>query len=112
MKEVKPIKLTDTKNNREYILEFDKESVRFAESRGFDIEDVPKYPLSKTEELFWYAFRKNHKSVDLLTARKLLEGIGTLSEDFITRLVDLYTAPLEEAFVDNKEETVPFVTVE
>ncbi len=112
MKEVKPMKITDTQNDRTYILEFDKDSVRYAESRGFDIDDIPKYPLSKTEELFWYAFRKNHKSVDLLTARKLLEGIGTITEDFVKRLIDLYSAPLE-AFTDKTEDKpAPFVTVE
>ena len=110
MIEVKPIKITDTNTGEVYTLEFDKESVRFAESRGFDIDDVAKYPLTKTEELFWYAFRKNHKRVDILKARKLLEGIGALPEDFTERLMYLYAKPFE-AFTES-EEKVPFVTVE
>lgn len=87
MNEVKPIKITDTNTGEVYTLEFDKESVRFAESRGFDIDDIGKYPITKTEELFWYAFRKHHKRVDLLKARKLLEGIGALPDGFLERLV-------------------------
>ena len=111
MSEVKPIKITDTNTGEEYILEFDKESVRFAEQRGFDIEDVAKFPISKTEELFWYAFRKHHKRVDMLKARKLLEGIGTLPEDFMERLINLYAVPYE-AFTESEEKITPFVTVE
>lgn len=109
MNEVKPIKITDTNTGEVYTLEFDKESVRFAESRGFDIDDIGKYPITKTEELFWYAFRKHHKRVDLLKARKLLEGIGALPDGFLERLVSLYAVPFE-AFTE--EESTPFVRVE
>lgn len=110
MNEVKPMKITDTSTGDVYTLEFDKESVRFAESRGFDIDDVAKYPLTKVEELFWYAFRKHHKRVDLIKARKLLEGIGPLPEDFTERLMFLYAKPFE-AFTESEEKS-PFVTVE
>ena len=111
MNEVKPMKITDTTNGDVFTLEFDKESVRFAESRGFDIDDVAKYPLTKVEELFWYAFRKHHKRVDLLKARKLLEGIGPLPEDFIERLASLYAEPYK-AFTESEESATPFVKVE
>lgn len=111
MSEVKPIKITDTNTGEEFTLEFDKESVRFAESRGFSIDDVAKFPMSKTEELFWYAFRKHHKRVDLLRARKLLEGIGTLPDGFLERLLTLYAKPYE-AFTESEEEITPFVRVE
>lgn len=111
MNDVKPIKITDTKTGEVYTLEFDKESVRFAESRGFDIEDVARFPILKTEELFWYAFRKHHKRVDMLKARKLLEGIGPLPEDFMERLIALYAKPYE-AFTESEEEVAPFVKVE
>ena len=111
MSEVKPIKITDTNTGEEFTLEFDKESVRDAENRGFDIDDVAKFPISKTEELFWYAFRKHHKRVDLLKARKLLEGIGTLPDGFLERLLALYAKPYE-AFTESEEEITPFVKVE
>lgn len=111
MSEVKPIKITDTNTGEEYTLEFDKESVRFAESRGFDMSDVARFPITKTEELFWYAFRKHHKRVDLQKARKLLEGIGTLPEGFLERLLSLYAQPLD-AFIESEEEVTPFVKVD
>ncbi len=111
MNDVKPMKITDTNTGMVYTLEFDKESVRYAESRGFNIEDVAKFPISKTEELFWYAFRKNHKKVDILKARQLLEGIGTLPEDFMERLLSLYAKPYE-AFIESEDEVTPFVKVD
>lgn len=111
MNEVKPMIITDNKTGERYTLEFDKDSVRFAESRGFDLDDVSRFPMTKLEELFWYAFRKNHKRVDLLKARKLLEGIGPLPDGFTERLISLYAQPYE-AFATNEGEDSPFVTVE
>lgn len=109
--DVKPMIITDTETGEKYTLEFDKDSIRFAETRGFDLDDVAKFPMTKLEELFWYAFRKNHKRVDLLKARKLLEGIGPLPEGFAERLIALYSKPYE-AFATNEGAKVPFVTVE
>lgn len=111
MSEVKPMIITDTKTGERYTLEFDKDSVRFAESRGFDLDDVARFPMTKIEELFWYAFRKHHKRVDLLKARKLLEGIGPLPDNFTDRLMELYAKPYE-AFATTEGEDSPFVTVE
>lgn len=111
MNEVKPMIITDNKTGEKYTLEFDKDSVRFAESRGFDLDDVARFPMTKLEELFWYAFRKNHKRVDLLKARKLLEGIGPLPDNFAERLMTLYAQPYE-AFATTEGEESPFVTVE
>ena len=111
MSEVKPMIITDNETGERYTLEFDKDSVRFAERNGFDIEDLGKYPLTKLEELFWYAFRKNHKRVDRIKSNKLLYGIGKLPENFTERLVMLYAEPFK-GFADGEEDATPFVTVE
>ena len=109
---VDPIILRDTENEKEYKLEFDKESVKFAESKGFNIEDLAKFPMSKTEELFYYAFRKNHKNVSLERAQRLLEGIGTISEEFMKRLIELYSEPFSAFNSEEEGEQTPFVKVE
>ena len=72
---VKPIIIRDAETNEEYTLEFNRETIMFAEGRKFDIDDVGRFPMSKIPELFWYAFRKNHKRVDRIKAEKLLKGI-------------------------------------
>ena len=109
---VDPIILKDTESGKEYRLEFDKETVKWAEARGFNIEDLSKYPMSKTEELFYYAFRKNHKNVSLERAQKLLEGIGTLPDEFMKRLIELYSEPFSAFSGDEDGEQTPFVKVE
>ena len=43
--QVKPIIIHDAENGIDYTLEFNRESVKFAEARGFDIEDVGRDPI-------------------------------------------------------------------
>ena len=86
MERVKPIIIRDAKNKREYTLEFDRDSVRFAEQRGFKLEDVDEYVMTKVPEFFWYAFRKNHKSVAMNQAEEILKEIGGMNEQIAKRL--------------------------
>ena len=94
--QVKPIIIHDEENGTDYTLEFDRDSVRFAEARGFDIDDVGKYPMTKIPELFFYAFRMHHKSVSReKTDRILFEELGGLPDGAAERLGALYAAPFE-----------------
>lgn len=93
---VKPIIIHDEENGIDYTLEFNRESIRFAEARGFDIDDVGRYPMTKIPELFFYAFRMHHKNVSReKTDRILFEDLGGLPEGVAERLGALYTAPFE-----------------
>lgn len=110
---VKPIIIHDTENNIDYTLEFNRESVRFAEARGFDIDDVGKYPLTKVPELFWYAFRMHHKSVSKEKADRILfDDLGGLPEGAGERLVQLYGATIEALSNDGSKSKNSKVTVE
>ena len=94
--QVKPIIIHDKDNDVDYTLEFNRESIRFAEARGFDIEDVGKYPMTKIPELFFYAFRMHHPNVSRQKTDKILfEDLGGLPEGVAERLGALYTAPFE-----------------
>ena len=90
---MKPIVLKN--KDTEYTLEFNRESVVFAEMRGFKIEDVSDYPMTKIPELFFYAFRMHHKNIARDKTDKILEEIGGLPDGFVARLVELYTAPFD-----------------
>lgn len=112
--QVKPIVIHDTEAGMDYTLEFNRESIRFAEARGFDIDDVGKYPMSKLPELFFYAFRMHHKNVSReKTDRILFDDLGGLPKGVAERLGALYAAPFE-ALSQNEEKQVknPKVTVE
>lgn len=111
---VKPIIIKDTENNEEYILEFNRESILFAENRRFDIDDVGRFPMTKIPELFWYAFRMHHKSMSKQQTDKIffeqLGGFEGVPEGFATRLGELYNDP----FTAHEQHTAknPNVTVE
>lgn len=96
---VKPIVLRDTETKDEYTLEFDKESVRFAEERGFKISEVGDFPMTGTHDLFFYAFRKHHRNISRQKTDKMLDeelgGIGNLPEGFLERLYLLYNEPFK-----------------
>ena len=96
---VKPIILHDSETGTDYTLEFNRESVKFAESRGFKIEDVGDYPMTKIPEMFFYAFRAHHKNVSReKTDRFIFEdwgGISDIPDGVIERLFQLYNEPFE-----------------
>lgn len=99
--QVKPIILHDAEEGMDYTLEFDRDSVRFAEARGFDISDVGKFPMTKIPELFFYAFRMHHKNVSReKTDRILFDYLGGLPDGMAERLGALYSAPFEALTAD------------
>ena len=107
---VRPINLKDTENGDAFTLEFNRESVYFAEQRGFNIDEIDKYPMTKIHELFFYAFRMHHKSISRQKTDKILDedlgGIGNLPDGFIERLVMLYTAPFDTMVDKDAEKNV------
>ena len=76
---VLPVRVHDKKTGIAYELDFSRESVRAAESRGFETGDIAKYPASKIPEFFYYAFRKNHKNVARSQTDSLLERMGGMT---------------------------------
>lgn len=94
----KPLTIT-TKAGDTYTLDFSRESVRFAESRGFDISELTKYPQTNIPSLWFYAFRKNHKNVARSQTDALLEELGGLTTAELERLVQLYNQPVESLII-------------
>jgi len=110
--ELKPIVLRYGESE-EYTLDFDRESVKFAEARGFDINNVAAHPMTEIPNLFFYAFRKNHKSVSReKTDRILFDDLGGMPEGMLERLALLYTAPFEALTQNGEKSKNPKVTVE
>ena len=110
---VSPIVLTDNEDGTVYTLEFNRESIKFAEARGFDISDVGKYPMTKLPELFYYAFRMHHKNVSReRTDRILFEDLGGMPDGMAERLGALYSAPFEALTADEGKAKNARFTVE
>lgn len=87
---VNPLRVTDNGTGKVYELDFSRESVRFAENRGFAVEEITKFPVTRIPELFYFAFRKNHKNVARSQTDALLEDMGGLSGKVLERLMQLY----------------------
>ena len=100
---VKPVIIHDHENGKDYTLEFSRDSVKFAEQRGFRLQDVDSFPMTKLPEFFWYAFRMHHPSVSLGQAEKLFERMGGMSEALGKRLGELWTVPYEALNPDGNE---------
>lgn len=99
---VKPIVIKG--KDESYTLEFNRDSVRFAETRGFKYEDVSDFPMTKIPELFFYAFRMHHPKITRIQADNIFDEIGGLPEGAIERLVELYIAPFESLTVPEGAE--------
>ena len=101
---VKPIIIKNTEDGVEYTLEFNRESVVFAEMRGFKIEDLGEYPMTKIPELFFYAFRMHHKNISRDKTDKILfSELGGIPEGMLERLAELYAQPFNALSVVEEE---------
>lgn len=102
---INPIKLYDKDNGKTYELDFSRESVVFAEDRGFKLSDVAEYPVSKIPEFFYYAFRKNNRELSRGQTNALFDRLGGVSAEVVERLVSLYNqAALSNTVVDSTED--------
>ena len=101
---VRPVRLVG-ENGDEYILDFSRDSVRFAEQRGFKPDEVLDFPATKIPEMFFYAFRKNHKNLAKNQTDKILEEeLGGMTEALLTSLMQLYNqAALTHVVVTDEE---------
>lgn len=100
MEKVKPIIITDNETGKQYTLEFNRASVERAESEGFSLQDVQRYP-TKLSDLWHYSFYMHHKSEFLrreLTRKRTDElldacgGVLGINQDVWTRLSESYIA--------------------
>lgn len=101
---VKPLAITFKDTGDKYELDFCRESVKFAEQRGFVLENVDKYLMTGVEDLFFYAFRKNHKSVSREKTDKLLLKMHGLTAKMLNRLILLYQQAITSNVIQTEED--------
>ena len=101
---VTPIRITDNDSGNVYELDFDRETAVFAQNRGFKPDDVVDYPTAKVPELFFYAFRKNHKRVPKNQTDALLQKMGGLTVAMISRLLALYDQASQSFTIADEED--------
>ena len=113
---VNPLKITDNDTGDVYELDFNRESVKYMASQGFTMDDnFVDLIAIKGEELWYYAFRANHRRLSRNQTDKLYTKMGGLAPKIIKRLMELYQqAIMSNNIVQDDEEldANPHITVE
>ena len=113
--DVKPIVLRDEKNGDVFILEFNRTSVKYAESRGFSIQTLNDSGVSITiiEDLFNYAFRMHHPNMSKADTDKILyDKLKGMPDGMVERLIMLYAIPLNTLVQTEESAKNATMTVE
>ena len=110
---VKPIILRDDRENV-YVLEYNRDSIKFAEARGFKTQALEDgISISNMEDLFYYAFRMHHPNVSKATTDHILyDELGGFPEGMLERLAELYMVPFTTLIQDGDKAKNSTMTVE
>lgn len=104
MKENTKIKIKHKEN--EYILEYDRNTVKLIEQQGFSMGKVQEQPMSMIPLLFEGAFYKNHKFLKKQTVDEIFESIpnkNSMLNPLITMVNECYSSLFEDTEVENAE---------
>lgn len=83
------IKITDKTNDKEYILEYTRDTIRSMERQGFRVNEVTEMPASMIPMLFYGAFFSNHPTMKRKKADELYYSLSNRSE-LINKLLEMY----------------------
>lgn len=115
--EIKPIVLKLT-NGDSYTLEFDRETVKWAEQRGFSGNPANGYaplndmPITFMEEIFFYSFHMHHKRVTKQFTDDLLYNVlKGMPDGMLERLMLLHSLTYD-TLINNDEGKNAEVVVE
>lgn len=98
-------KITMTYGKTEYVLEYNRQSVKTLEGQGFRLDEITAMPMTMIPMLFHGAFFKNHKGVKRNTIDEIYEGIGDKT-GLIQALAEMYAETLSALTDDSSEGNV------
>lgn len=103
---VAPIRIKDAETNHTYILDFSRETVQFAEDRGFDWDLVGTKPGTLIPLIWFCAFRRYDRRISYEKTTQMLEDLGGMRTDWLRRLRALYDQSMASLIADpDKEES-------
>ena len=88
--------------DREYVLEYSRETIEIMEKQGFNISAIEDKPMTILPMLFEGAFLKNHRFVKKEVIREIFAMMGN-KMDLVQRLAIMYNEPIE-AMLDEPDE--------
>lgn len=102
--DMKPIVITDSETGKQYILEFNRATVKATEQSGFDPELIDSQTISQVTKLFYGAFKKNHPQLSYDKIEKIIDELGGVPKKMIFRLLELYKYAADTLIRDEDED--------
>ena len=96
-------KITLTHDNKDYTLEYSRQSVKTMESQGFVLEELTAKPMTMIPLLFNGAFIKNHRGIKRNLMDEIYKGIRNRSE-LMEALMEMYADTLSSLMDDGTED--------
>ena len=103
-------KIALTHENKEYVLEYNRASVRQMEGQGFVLDEITSKPVTMIPMLFEGAFIKNCRGTKRKTISDIYDAIGDKTA-FIEALMEMYVDTLSTLTEDNAEGNVSWAIV-
>ena len=95
-------KINLTYDKKEYVLEFNRQSVKTMESQGFVLEELTAKPMTMIPLLFQGAFIKNHRGIKRSLMDEIFEEIGDKTA-LMEALMEMYAETLSTLTENNGE---------
>ena len=96
-------KITLNYNDKDYELEYTRQSVRMMESQGFVLEHISSKPMTMIPLLFSGAFAKNHRGLKRALIDEILENISDKA-GLLNALIEMYAETLSCLTDDTESE--------
>ena len=90
---------------KEYVLEYNRQSVKIMEGQGFNLDEVTAKPMTMIPMLFSGAFIKNCKGTKRSVIDDIYDGIGDKS-GLLEALMGMYAETLSTLTEDASEGNV------
>ena len=106
-------KINLTYDKKEYVLEYNRQSVKTMESQGFVLEELTTKPMTMIPLLFAGAFIKNHSGKDGVKRKvidEIFEEIGDKTA-LMEALMEMYADTLASLTDGNSEGNVTWAMV-
>ena len=103
-------KIELTYENKQYVLEYSRQSVRQMEGQGFVLDEIASKPVTMIPLLFEGAFIKNCRGIKRKTISDIYDGIGDKT-GLLEALMEMYAETLSTLTDDSVEGNVSWAVV-
>lgn len=94
-------KITMTYKKTEYVLEYNRQSVKTMESQGFILDEITSKPMTMIPMLFAGAFIKNHRGIKRSLIDEIYDNINDKT-GLMQGLIEMYAETLSSLTDDTE----------